>query len=333
MTATTTHTFTFETTHALGGPAPLPVRLQVETYGTLNAARDNAVLVCHYYTGTMHAAGGGHTPGWWDALIGDDLAVDTRRYFVVCMNTPSNVQALDPRVVTTGPDSPDVHGRRYGERFPAWDLGDLFELQCALMRHLRVPAWHAVLGPSFGGIQALQWAARAPQLAPRVGALVASPYAGPVLQQAFLPTLWEVARAGGVEGALRLISFYGLGAEGVRQWFEQEDFAAYVRARGGAASLAHILDIGRVVGTHDLRCIAPPEALFERWRAHGTRLLSVNVLSDLFFPASEMRAFARAAAAAGVAHTHVEVDSDLGHLACLHEPEKFAPHLRALLSQ
>ncbi|UQN08530.1 alpha/beta fold hydrolase [Deinococcus sp. QL22] len=325
-------TFIFETQHALGGLVPLPVRLQVETYGTLNEARDNAVLVCHYFTGTMHAAGDRPTPGWWNALIGDGRAIDTRRFFVVCMNSLSNVQSLNPQVVTTGPDTLHDDGEPYGSRFPAWGLGELFEVQRELMRSLHLTRWYAVVGPSFGGSQALQWAARAPELAPRIGAVASSCDAGLGQREVFLPNLRAIAQGGRLEAALLLITFYGLGSDGFARWFEQEDVGAYLRSRSGTASLVHLLDLGRVVSSHDLSRVAPQEVLFERWRAHGTRLLSINIRGDLFFPASVMRAFAGDALRAGVDHTHVEIESELGHLACLQEPEKLAPHLKALLN-
>lgn len=324
--------FTLEVTAPLGGE-PVPVRLGVQTWGELNAARDNAVLVCHYYTGTSQAAGMGAdgVPGWWDALIGPGRAVDTERFFVAAMNTLSNVQALDPRVVTTGPDTAHPEGGAWGDRFPGWTFADLHGLQLALLRHLGAQSWHAVLGPSFGGMQALQWAARSPDLAPRVAAVATSPCAGPVLRGAFAPLLRDVAASGGVTGALRLISLFGLGGDALERTFREADFEAYLRTRAGTASLAHILDIARVVETHDLFAVAPRPELFARWRNAGLRLLTVNVRGDLFFPAAEMRAFAGASRAAGVAHTHLEFDSGQGHLGCVADTAPFAPLLRALL--
>ncbi|MFD1730753.1 hypothetical protein ACFSC4_06195 [Deinococcus malanensis] len=155
-------------TEALLGGVRVRVRLGAQSWGTLSSARDNAVLVCHYYTGTMRAAGRNPdgTPAWWDALIGPGKAIDTDRFFVVCMNTPSNAQCLDSGMVTTGPDTLHPDGRLWGSRFPAWDFGDLHALQLDLMHQLGVPRWHAVVGPSLGGIQALHWAARTPELAP-----------------------------------------------------------------------------------------------------------------------------------------------------------------------
>ncbi|MEF2278769.1 alpha/beta fold hydrolase [Deinococcus sp. YIM 134068] len=324
--------FTLEVTVPLAGEA-VPVRLGVRTWGRLNAARDNAVLVCHYYTGTAHAAGPGAdgAAGWWDPLIGPGRAVDTDRFCVVAMNTPSNVQSGDPAVVTTGPDTGHPDGQPWGNRFPAWTFGDLHRLQLALLRHLGAARWHAVLGPSFGGMQALQWAARSPDLAPRVAAVATSPCAGPVLRGAFAPLMRDVAATGGVTGALRLISLFGLGADALERTFRETSFETYLRTRGATASLAHILDIARVVETHDLDEVAPRAELFTRWRDMGLRLLTVNIRGDQFFPSHEMRAFSEVSRAAGVAHTHLEYDSAHGHLGCVADTAPFAPLLRGLL--
>lgn len=311
----------------------VPLRLGARSWGTLNAARDNAVLVCHYYTGTMRAAGTNPdgTPGWWATLIGPGLALDTDRFFVICMNTPSNVQAHDPGIVTTGPDTPHPDGQVWGPRFPAWDFGNLHAIQLELMRTLGVARWHAVAGPSLGGLQALQWAARCPELAPRVVAVAASPHSGPSLRDAFTPFLRQAARVGGLDEALRVITFFGLGADGLEAMFRNADFGGYLASRSGTASLPHILDIARLVGTHDLAAVAPHPELFARWAESGLQLLTANIAVDQFFPAAEMRAFAQASAAAGVRHTHLEFASAQGHLGCVSDTPAFAQQVRALL--
>ena len=323
--------FVLETSLGLPG---VPLRLGVQSWGQLSARRDNAVLVCHYYTGTMRAARvmPGDPPGWWEGLIGPGRSIDTERYHVVCMNTPSNVQALDPGVVTSGPDTLDPAGQPWGERFPAWDFADLHAAQLDLLRHLGAERWHAVVGPSFGGMQALQWAARTPELAPRVAAIVASPYAGPVLQDVFGPLLRDVSAAGGLEGALRLITLFGLGAEGIGHTFAPGELAPYLHDRKQTASLSHIQDIARVVRTHDLRQISPQDTLFASWRASGLRLLSANVLGDGFFPSREMAAFAQASRSAGVDHRHIEYASVEGHLGGLSDTQAFEEALRDLLA-
>ncbi|UBV41634.1 alpha/beta fold hydrolase [Deinococcus taeanensis] len=314
----------------------VPLRLGGQAWGELNAARDNAVLVCHHYTGTMRAAGRNPdgTPGWWDTLIGPGRALDTDRYHVVCLNTLGNVQVQDPAVVTTGPATPHPDGRPWGERFPAWTMADLHAAQRGLLRALGAPHWHAVTGPSFGGMQALQWAARTPALAPRVAAIVSSPVAGPVLRGVFGPVLRSAASAGGASAlheTLRVITFFGLGADGLEATFRRDDLDAYLRTRTVNADLAHVLEIGRAVQTHDITAICPPGALHQQWREHGTRLLSVNVRGDQFFPAAEMRDFAAQAQAAGVTFNHLEFDSPRGHLGGLADTDAFEAPLRALL--
>ncbi|SEJ87507.1 homoserine O-acetyltransferase [Deinococcus reticulitermitis] len=319
---------------AVIGGVTVPVELGAHSWGRLSPARDNAVLVCHYYTGTMRAAGAGPdgTPGWWDALIGPGRAIDTERYFVVCMNTLSNVQVRDPDVISTGPDSRHPDGEPWGERFPKWDFGDLHALQVELMHELGLARWHAVVGPSLGGIQALHWAARTPELAPRVGAIVTSPAAGPVLRDAFYPLLRGAAASGGLEEALRLISLLGFGGDGLELTFREADFSEYLRGRMAACSLPHLLDIGRAVLTHDLAAVAPQGELFRRWRESGLQLLTVNATVDQFFPVAEMRAFARDSQAAGVQHTHLEFGSPLGHLGCLQAAPELCAGLRELLA-
>ncbi|PYE51803.1 alpha/beta fold hydrolase [Deinococcus yavapaiensis] len=323
--------FVFETRRPLGSAASLPVRLGVETFGTLSEARDNAVLVCHYLTGTSHVAGEG---GWWADLVGPNAPVDTNRFFVVSMNSFSNVQANDSRFVTTGPDTLDDDGTALGDTFPAWTLADLFETQCELLHFLKLDRWHAVIGPSFGGMQALQWAARAPHLAPRIAAIACSPYAGVVIRGTFGPLLREVARLGDVREALRLVSLFGLGADGLHATFgvPDADFESYLSERAATASLPHLIDLVRAIETHDLREVAPLGVLAETWREAGTRLLTVNVRGDLFFPVDEARDFTRVTREANVRHEHVEIDSTLGHLACVAETHAFAPHLQTLLT-
>ncbi|ULH18294.1 hypothetical protein MF271_22805 (plasmid) [Deinococcus sp. KNUC1210] len=181
-------------------------------------------------------------------------------------------------------------------------------------------------------MQALQWAARTPDLAPRVAAIVTSPYAGPVLLDVFSPLLHDVSASGGLEGALRLITLFGLGAEGIEHGYAPGALTPYLHERMQTASLSHIRDIARVVLTHDLRQIAPLELLFSRWRAAGLRLLSANVVGDGFFPSREMADFARASNAAGVDHRHIEYASVDGHLGGLSDTHAFEGALRDLLA-
>ena len=131
--------------------------LVYETYGALNAAASNAVLVCHALSGNHHAAG--HPPdapqarGWWDNMIGPGRPLDTDRFFVV---SPNNLGGCHG---STGPASADPQtGRPYGSRFPQATVEDWVESQRLLARRLGIRRFAAVIGGSLGGMQALQWA-------------------------------------------------------------------------------------------------------------------------------------------------------------------------------
>lgn len=156
----------------------LPLTIGYETYGHLNAKKDNAILVCHFFSGTSHVAGRytakDKLPGYWDYLVGPGRAVDTNKYFVVSADVPANVNVKDPRMTTTGPQSIDPQTRHpYGSRFPVETMADIVGTQHALMEQLGIARWHGVIGASLGGLQALQWAVSYPGAVERVVAIAA----------------------------------------------------------------------------------------------------------------------------------------------------------------
>ena len=134
-----------------------------ETYGTLNAQADNAVLVCHALSADHHAAGY-HSdedakPGWWEICIGPGKAIDTNRFFVV---SPSNLGHCSG---STGPRSVDPKtGKAYGPDFPIVTVTDWVNYQKRLADSLGIAQWAAVAGGSLGGMQALQWAIQFPEM-------------------------------------------------------------------------------------------------------------------------------------------------------------------------
>ena len=140
-----------------------PITIRYETYGALNAARSNAVLIFHATSGSHHAAGY-HTaqdrrPGWWDAMIGPGKAFDTERYYVVCTNFIGGCHG------STGPASIDpTTGEPYGLNFPVITIGDMVQAQVEVVRHLDLPQLYCVAGGSMGGMQALEWTVRFPDL-------------------------------------------------------------------------------------------------------------------------------------------------------------------------
>ena len=148
--------------------------LVYETYGQLNAARSNAVLVCHALSGDHHAAGyhapEDRKPGWWDACIGPGKPIDTRKFFVVSSNNLGGCNG------TTGPASIDPQtGEPWGERFPAVTVKDWVRTQALLADTLGIERFAAVIGGSLGGMQALQWAIDFPERIAHAVAIAAAP--------------------------------------------------------------------------------------------------------------------------------------------------------------
>src|SRR5215211_5706191 len=137
-----------------------PVTLAYETYGELNAARDNAILLLHALSGDAHAAGwyaGDAKPGWWDSMVGPGRPFDTERYFVICSNVLGGCQG------STGPSSSNpATGRPYGASFPVLTIGDMVRAQARLLDRLGIERLLAVAGGSMGGFQALEWATALP---------------------------------------------------------------------------------------------------------------------------------------------------------------------------
>ncbi len=133
-----------------------------ETYGLLNGARSNAILICHALSSDHHAAGFHHPderkPGWWDSAIGPGKPIDTRHFFVVCCNNLGGCKG------STGPSSVNPEtGKPYGPEFPIVTVKDWVRSQARLADLLGIEAWAAVIGGSLGGMQAIQWAIDYPE--------------------------------------------------------------------------------------------------------------------------------------------------------------------------
>lgn len=148
--------------------------LVYETYGTLNAERSNAVLVCHALSGHHHAAGYHHEsdrkPGWWEACIGPGKPMDTNRFFIVSLNNLGGCHG------STGPGSINpATGRPFGPDFPAITVRDWVRSQTMLADHLGIEQWAAVVGGSLGGMQALQWSIDFPERVRHVVAIACAP--------------------------------------------------------------------------------------------------------------------------------------------------------------
>lgn len=158
---------------AYDGPVEKNVTVGYETYGTLNTARDNVILIAHFFSGNSHAAGkyaaSDAAPGYWDVIIGAGKPIDTDRFFVISSDTLVNLNTKDGKTVTTGPASvnPDT-GKPYGMSFPIVTIRDFVNVQKALLDSLGIKKLHAVTGASMGALQAFEWAAAYPDMVPRL---------------------------------------------------------------------------------------------------------------------------------------------------------------------
>jgi homoserine O-acetyltransferase len=156
-----------------GGKTIKNVRVGYETYGTLNAAGDNAVFVSHFFSGTSHAAGrykaDEKAAGYWDAIIGPGKAIDTDKYFVISADSLANLNVKSPMVGTAGPATinPDT-GKPYGSSFPVVSMKDSVRVHKVLVDSLGVKKLQAVAGASGGSIQAMEWGAEYPGFVERV---------------------------------------------------------------------------------------------------------------------------------------------------------------------
>jgi homoserine O-acetyltransferase/O-succinyltransferase len=148
--------------------------LMYETYGTLNAARSNAVLVCHALNASHHVAGvyadDPKNIGWWDNMVGPGKPLDTNRYFVIGVNN------LGSCFGSTGPMSLDpATGKPYGARFPVVTVEDWVDAQARLADALGIERFAAVMGGSLGGMQAIAWATRYPERIAHCVAIATTP--------------------------------------------------------------------------------------------------------------------------------------------------------------
>ena len=145
-----------------------------ETYGELNAARSNAILICHALSGDQHAAGyhsiEDRKPGWWESSIGPGKPIDTNRFFVVAINNPGGCKGSSgPNTRRPGSDS------YWGPDFPIVTVKDWVNTQHRVMERLEIPYWAAVIGGSLGGMQVMQWSIDYPDLIKHAIVIAASP--------------------------------------------------------------------------------------------------------------------------------------------------------------
>lgn len=176
--------FSTENFQTYGGETIAEVKVGWEAYGELNAAKDNAILITHFFSGNSHAAGKySHEdaqPGYWDAIIGPGKAIDTNEFYVISIDTLVNQEPSNPNVTTTGPATinPET-GKPYGLDFPVVTIRDFVNVQRLVIDSLGIDTLHAVVGASMGSLQALDWAAAYPDRVERMISVIGMGEADP----------------------------------------------------------------------------------------------------------------------------------------------------------
>jgi homoserine O-acetyltransferase len=336
------------------GPTLGPITVAFQTYGQLNPAKTNAILVCHALTGDQfcaerHPITG--KDGWWQLMIGPGRPLDTDRYFVICANV------LGGCMGTTGPvETNPATGRPYGLGFPVITIGDMVRVQARLLDQLGIERLFCVLGGSMGGMQVLEWAARYPErvfsavpiaTAARhsaqniafheVGrqAIMADPdwQGGNYLHSGRRPTRGlSVARMAAhitylSEAALH--RKFGRALQdrtGISYGFEADfQVESYLRHQGisfvDRFDANSYLYITRAMDYFDLAA-SYDGVLANAFRGAATRFCVISFSSDWLFPTAESRELVRALTAVAANVSFCEIETDRGHDSfLLDEPE------------
>jgi homoserine O-acetyltransferase len=333
-----------------------PFQIAYQTYGTLDAKRANAVLICHALTGDQHVANVHPVtgkPGWWETMVGPGRPIDTERYFVICVNI------LGGCMGTSGPSSTNpTTGKPWGLDFPVTTVRDMVRAQAMLLDRLGIEQLFAVAGGSLGGMQVLQWTASYPQRVfaalpiatstrhsaqniafHEVGrqAVMADPEwrAGRYLLEHTNPRRGlAVARMG---AHITYLSDAALHRKFGRKFQDRSnptfsfdaDFEveSYLRHQGSSFverfDANSYLYLTRAMDYFDLA--ADYDGVLARaFKDTPTRFCVVSFTSDWLFPTSESRAIVHALNAAGARVSFAEITTDKGHDAfLLDEPELF----------
>ncbi len=346
-----------------GGRTLSPVTQAYETYGQLNAVRDNAILIFHALSGDAHVAGY-HTPedrkpGWWDIMVGPGKPFDTAKYMVICCNVIGGCKG------STGPASVNPGtGQPYGLDFPIVTIGDMVQAQKRLIDHLGIKRLLAVAGGSMGGMMALDWSTRYPAAAASVLAIATTArnsaqgiafnevgrqaimsdanwdggsYYGKAVPQAGL----AVARMIGhitylsdeqmrAKFGRRLQDRAALGYD-FQAEFEVESYLKYQgNAFVGRFDANTYLYITKAIDYFDLA--AGKRSLLEAFEGAKTEYLVISFTSDWLYPTYQSKEIVRALHANGIATTFLEIPSTYGHDAFLLPSEDLSNAIAGFLA-
>jgi homoserine O-acetyltransferase len=354
----------------LDAPLPLdcgtelaPVTIAYQTYGTLNAEKSNAILVCHALTGDQfvaepHPITG--KPGWWEEIVGPGRVLDTDRYFLICPNV------LGGCMGSTGPaEINPATGRPWGLAFPVITIGDMVRAQMRVVDHLGIGQLFCVIGGSMAGMQVLEWAAHYPN---RVFSAV--PIATSARHSAQNIAFAEVGRqaimadpdwcdgnyalfgkkpqrglaVARMEAHITYLSEVALHRKFGRNLQGRDRFAygfdadfqveSYLRHQGNSFverfDANSYLYITRAMDYFDLAA-DHGGVLANAFRGTKVRFCVISFTSDWLFPTSESRAIVHGLNAVAANVSFVEIQSDKGHDAFLLDEPEFHATLSGFL--
>jgi homoserine O-acetyltransferase len=334
-----------------------PFQIAYQTYGTLNADKSNAILICHALTGDQYVASSHPVtgkPGWWSRLVGPGRPIDTDRFFVICPNI------LGGCMGSTGPASTNPKtGKPYGLDFPVITIGDMVAASARLIDHLGIDQLFSVIGGSMGGMQVLEWAARYKDRVYTAVPIAAAAWhssqniafhevgrqavmADPDWSNGNYLNLGKVPRRGLSvarmaahitylsEDALQRKFGRTLQDRAQRSFSFDADFQieSYLRHQGSTFvdrfDANSYLYITRAMDYFDLKG-DHGGVLANAFRGTKTRFCVVSFTSDWLYPTRESRQIVQALNAVAANVSFVEIESDKGHDAfLLEEPEFFA---------
>ncbi len=333
-----------------------PIDVAYETYGKLNPAGDNVVLICHALSLSAHAAGFNNSddekPGWWNIMIGPGKAIDTNKYFVICSNFLGSCSG------TTGPSSINPQtGKPYNLDFPMITIADMVKVQKLLLDKLGIKQLLNVIGGSMGGMQVLQWAIEYPDFIKSATVIAATSRLGPqaiafdaVGRNAILADM-EAGRVPkkGLATARMIGHITYLSKESMREKFGRELRSAekYSYDFNSEFSVETYLDYQgqSFVDRFDANCylyITKAMDYFDMERDFGSlreafakaksRFLIVSFTSDWLFTPAQSEEMVNALVAQRKPVSYCNIFSPYGHDAFLLEPETLGSLISGFLS-
>jgi homoserine O-acetyltransferase/O-succinyltransferase len=313
--------FTFSDFRLQSGKVLPRVTIAYCTRGSLAPAGRNAVLVTHGYTSghQMIEPEGGSSEGSWTTLVGPGAPIDTQRNYVVASNMlgssfgSTNAASIDPRI-----------GKRYGSRFPAITMTDIVTAQRRLLEHLGVKHLRAVVGPSYGGFQAFQWAITFPDFMDGIVPVVSAPKARSNVNAETRARFERDPNWNGgdyYETGGMVATMTQLRVETLRRYGATDDATIHRAAEQWAKvfDANSMLILGHAMEGFDIT------SELGRIRVPVLYVLS---RTDALFPPERAPGVMQALRDAGVDAAYFEIDSDKGHLASGADAGKWAPALR-----